>query len=609
MIQVLDQATINKIAAGEVIERPSAVVKELVENALDAKANAITVEIKEGGISFIRITDNGIGIEKSEIKTAFLRHATSKIKTMEDLLSISSLGFRGEALSSIAAVSMVELITKNKDYITGINYKIEGGLEKSFSEIGCPLGTTFIVKNLFYNTPARKKFLKSKTTEGNYISELIQKYSLSRPDIRFTFISDGKTKLQTSGDGQLKTNIFYNYGTDITKQLLQINHSLHGMKVSGFIGKPEVSRGNRTFINYFVNGRYIKSKTITKAIEDAYKDYLMNHRYPFVTLHLEIDSSLIDVNVHPTKMEIRFTNNDQVYELFYTAIYNTLNNVSLIPEVSLEKEPRVAQKNNTFNFIQSDLKIEPFEKNRIETNSESFSKTTTADKTTNTSFDVVKEKTDYEPGYKQLKISKEDFIEDTKPRFTIIGQVFDTYWLVEIDDKMLIIDQHAAHEKILYEKIIKEINDKKCLSQKLLSPIVVSLTAKEIECLKENLASFEKIGFSIESFGDKEYLIQAVPADFLSFSPKELFLDMLDGMMNNNVNFSNDLVLEKCASMACKAAVKGSNKLSMLEANKLIEQMLMADKPYHCPHGRPTTIVMTKQEFEKKFKRIVWKNH
>lgn len=592
MIQVLDQTTINQIAAGEVVERPAAVVKELVENAIDAGATAVTIEIKEGGISFIRVTDNGSGISRNEIKTAFLRHATSKIQTSEDLLCVNSLGFRGEALSSISAVAQVELITKERGEITGVRYEIHGGEEKAWEEIGCPEGTTFIVRNLFYNTPARRKFLKTKVTEGNYIQELILRYSLAHSEIRFTFITDGRNKLQTSGDGQVKTNIYYNYGADITKCLVPVEQEQNGIRLCGYVGKPELSRGNRSFINYFVNGRYIKSPVITKAVEDAYKEFLMNHRYPFVTLFLTIDSHLIDVNVHPTKMEIRFTNQEEIYHLFYDTIYTALKNITLIPEVGLEPEKRQKQ---TAPVVPQKRSAEPFEQ--------------------------VRQESDYkvQPGrqwnteppqsnlYTQFNLLKEKIIEDETPRFRIIGQVFDTYWLLEYESELLIIDQHAAHEKVLFEKLMKRLREKNGITQNLAAPIVISLSGREQEVLQENIKIFEQIGFAIEPFGDREYLITGVPADFLNIPSKELFLEMLDGMMEEHSGDKKnpEMVLDHCATMACKAAVKGNNRLSFSEAKSLFEEMLQMEQPYHCPHGRPTTIAMGKQEFEKKFKRIL----
>ena len=580
MIQVLDQKTINQIAAGEVIERPAAVVKELVENAIDAGATAITIEVKEGGISFIRITDNGSGIAKDEIKTAFLRHATSKIKTMEDLLTVHSLGFRGEALSSIADVAQVELITRENSDITGVRYEIEGGLEKSYAEIGCPVGTTFIVRNLFYNTPARRKFLKTKTTEGNYIQDLVLRYSLAHAEIRFTFIVDGKTKLQTSGDGQVKTNIYYNYGSDVTKCLLPIETKANGIKLTGFIGKPELSRGNRTFMNYFVNGRYIKSPVITNAIEQAYKEYLMNHRYPFTALLLEINSSNIDVNVHPTKMEVRFTNQEEVYQIFYNTIREALCQSTLIPECTLEPERREKKVEIPVPEMKQRV-VEPFE--TVAENSTWMKKPQVM--TSLPKREIETDKIDFS----QMNLLKEEMVVEEVPQFRIIGQVFDTYWLVEYQSELLIIDQHAAHEKVLYEKLMKRLENKEGLTQNLVAPIVVSLSGREIDVLKENADVFEKIGFRFEPFGDKEYIINGVPADFLNLASRELFLEMLDGLMEENGKRKPELVLDHCATMACKAAVKGNNQMSYAEAKSLIEQMLAMEQPYHCPHGRPTS--------------------
>lgn len=602
MIQVLDQETINQIAAGEVIERPAAVVKELIENAIDAEATAITIEIKEGGISFIRITDNGSGIAKNEITTAFLRHATSKIRSKEDLLTVKSLGFRGEALSSIAAVAQVELITRQADDITGVRYEIAGGKEKSCQEIGCPEGTTFVVRNLFYNTPARRKFLKTKMTEGGYVQELVLRYSLAHPDIRFHYIADGKSRLQTSGDGQLKTNIFYNYGSDITKCLVNIEKSENGMSLSGFIGKPELSRGNRTFMNYFVNGRYIKSNVITSAIEHAYKKYLMNHRYPFTALMLSIDSDCIDVNVHPTKMEVRFTNQEDVYHLFEDAISSALQEISLIPEVALEPESKREKKEEPV-LLSKDP--EPFETKRMtDTIKKPASKQQKPVIYTSESSPVPVLKEETRITYEQ-KSFEEEITSQEKPQFRIVGQVFDTYWLIEYAEELLIIDQHAAHEKVLYEKLMKHLSEKKGITQNLAAPVVVNLSEREIEVLQVNLSTFEQIGFQIEHFGEKDYLITGVPADFLNVPSKELFLEMLDGLVEEGSKSHPEIVLDHCATMACKAAVKGNHRMSYAEAEKLIEQMLMMDEPYHCPHGRPTTIAMSRQEFEKKFKRIV----
>lgn len=609
MINVLDSATINKIAAGEVIERPCAVVKELVENAIDAKASSITIEIKEGGISFIRVTDNGVGISANEISTAFLRHATSKIKSTEDLLTVTSLGFRGEALASIAAVSSVEVITKQEEDVTGVCYEIVGGIEKGKTEVGCPSGTTFIMRNLFYNVPARRKFLKSKTTEGNYIYDLVQKYSLAHPEIRFTFIADGKNKIQTSGDENLKTNIFYNFGPDVAKNIMSVSYKEHDMTLSGYIGRPEFSRANRMYMLYFVNGRYIKSPIIMQAIEEAYKPYLMSHRHPFVVLNMTIPSDCIDVNVHPTKMEVRFTNQQDVYELFLHSVRKCLEQATLIPEVSLEHNDKLVITKPTV----TGTHIEPFEVKREQINTVvEPSPTYSASSSNMLTGNLVQEPSLFpqfpqkdEKVFIQKNLVEEQMIQGDIPQFRIIGQVFDTYWMIEYENQLLIIDQHAAHEKVLYEKIMKHLNEKEGISQSLLSPVVVTLSGKEMQILERYQETFAYMGFRIEPFGDKEYIISAIPADFLNLQYKELFLELLDNLMINEKSTQPDYVLDHCATMACKAAVKGNHTMSYSEAKSLIEQMLQLDQPYHCPHGRPTTITMTKQEFEKKFKRIV----
>ena len=610
MIQVLDQDTINQIAAGEVIERPAAVVKELVENAIDAGATAITIEIKKGGLSFIRITDNGSGIAKDEIATAFLRHATSKIQSKEDLLTVKSLEFRGEALSSIAAVAQVELITRRPEDITGARYEIAGGKEKEWQEIGCPEGTTFVVRNLFYNTPARRKFLKTKTTEGGYVQELVLRYSLAHADIRFHYIADGRTRLQTSGDGKLKTNIFYNFGPDITKCMVEVEESRQGMTLSGYIGKPELSRGNRTFMNYFVNGRYIKSKVITSAIEHAYKNYMMSRRYPFTALNLTIDSGFLDVNVHPAKMEVRFTNEEDVYNLFFKAISDALQSISLIPDVSLSRDSNPPGPEKKTAEISAEKKgPEPFEHVRAanrkaaKDRAEASAGAVAPPPVPRAAYPKeVHESESY--SFQQIGMEVEE--SGQTPRFHIIGQVFSTYWLIEYDMQLLIIDQHAAHEKVLYEKLMRHLSEKEGLTQNLAAPVVISLTDREAAVLQEHMDYFARLGFRVEHFGEKDYLITGVPADFLNIASKDLFMDILDGLSGGSGRTGQpEAALERCASMACKAAVKGNHSMSYEEAERLIGQMLQMEQPYHCPHGRPTAIAISKQEFEKKFKRIV----
>ncbi len=597
MIRLLDQNTIDKIAAGEVIERPAAVVKELVENAIDSGANAITIEIKQGGISFIRITDNGCGIPKDQIPLAFQRHATSKISTIEDLFQVKSLGFRGEALSSIAAVSQVELITKDADSIIGCRYEIHGGTEITNEEIGCPDGTTFIMRNLFYNTPARGKFLKTNATEGGYISDVVLHFILSHPEIRFKFIWDGKIKIQTSGNGNVKDNIYNQYGPDITKALLPVGVSQNGMTLTGFIGKPELSRGTRSFMNYYINGRHIKSPVIQKGIEAAYQGFTMTNRFPFTALFLKIDSSCLDVNVHPSKMEVRFTNQEEVFELFRTGLHEILKQATLIPKVSLGKDEPAKK-------AEKKLIDPPVRTPEIPKTPEPFETKRTAQ----TPASTAARKVPVAPviKYEQQSLFQEQLLqEEDAVRFRLIGQVFGTFWLIEYKDELLIIDQHAAHEKVLYEELMKELSENHVYSQNLLAPVVLTLTHREKEVLASYQEAFTKLGFEIEEFGGDEYTVKAVPSHFLHLASRELFYSILDELLENPQGGKTELITDRCASISCKAAVKGNHTLSFSEAEKLIEKMLRAEEPYHCPHGRPTTISMTKKEFEKKFKRIV----
>lgn len=620
-ITVLDQNTINKIAAGEVIERPAAVVKELIENAIDAGANAITAEIKEGGIQFIRITDNGMGIPKEEVAVAFLRHSTSKIRSVEDLILVSSLGFRGEALSSIAAVSQVELVTKTSQSLTGVRYVIEGGEEKNIEEIGSPEGTTFLIRNLFYNTPARRKFLKSPTTEAGYISELIERLAISHPNVSFKYIVNGQIKLQTSGNNNIKDIIYHIYGRELASNLLTIDGEGEHIKVTGYVGKPVISRGNRNYMNYYINGRYIKSSMIHKAIEEAYKSYTMSHRYPFTALHINIDKEMLDVNVHPTKMEIRFKNHEEVYDVIYNAIKEALAGKNLIPDVTL-----VAPEKEEKKIISVP---EPFEKHRMESyRNKAMVKHTyniepipeviqdTEIGKLHSASNLVKENTDYEEttnqsrSYdhktEQLSLFEESILSNEgKKNNRIIGQVFATYWIVELQDKMYIIDQHAAHEKVLYEKIMASIRNKDYSSQLLSPPIIVPLNMREEEVFLKHKEELYLLGFEVESFGGKEYSIGAVPSDMYGIEPKDLFIEIIDGLVDNNPTNNQDIILEKIATISCKAAVKGNNTISQQEAESLIEQLLTLDNPYHCPHGRPTIVAMSKYEIEKKFKRIV----
>ena len=620
-INVLDKSTIDKIAAGEVVDRPSSIVKELMENAIDAKASAVTVEIKEGGISYIRITDNGEGIRKSDIKTAFLRHATSKINTSADLLSIHSLGFRGEALSSIAAVSQVECISKTPDDLTGLRYSIEGGEEKGIEEVGAPFGTTFIIRNLFYNTPARRKFLKSKTTEASYIAAIVEKIALSNPGISIRFIVNSNSKLHTSGNGRLKDIIYTIFGKDVASNIIETDSQFENMKIKGYIGKPVVTRGNRNNMVYFINGRYIKSKIINSAIEDAYKPYIMQHNYPFCVLDFLIDPELIDVNVHPSKMEIRFENQNDVYNFFYNTVSDLLKTKEFINEVKYDEDEKKDEKivsepslydnqviKPALNVRKTEKPPEPFETRRIEKIKEELS-----DKSLNIlndesnlnslpDLDVVKK---IETGSQQELFDGRFLSKKEKMKHKMIGQLFDTYWLIEYNTSLYIVDQHAAHEKVLYERTMTKLKNKEFTSQQLNPPIILTLSMEEEMLIKKFEANFKELGFEIEHFGGKEYAVYAVPDNMYSIGSEELLRDIIDNLDENSTSLKSELITEKIASMSCKAAVKGNNKLSFREADELISELLTLDNPYNCPHGRPTIISMSRYELEKKFKRII----
>lgn len=610
-ITLLDQNTINKIAAGEVIERPSSVVKELVENAIDAGATAVTVEIKEGGISFIRVTDNGSGIGKDEIEIAFKRHATSKIKCVEDLMAVLSLGFRGEALASIAAVSQVELITKTADSLSGARYTIDGGNAGEITDIGAPEGTTFIVRNLFYNTPVRRKFLKTATTEGGYIGSLIEYLALSHPDISFRFISNNQNKLHTSGNMNLKDIIYNVYGRDITNNLYEVTGKSQDIEASGFIGKPAICRGNRTYENYYINGRYIKSSIITKAIEDAYKGFIMPHNYPFSAIHFKINPAVIDVNVHPTKMELRFSNNEYIYNFVYDTCLKALKSKELIAEVSVP-EPANAVK-EPINVVKEPEKVVEKPANPIKANDCRLTAQRLPEPfEIKRSQQMVREdKVKYEEerkaeAPKQLNLFENKLLdESSRNKYRIIGQLFETYWLIEFEDKFYIMDQHAAHEKILYEKTMERLHNKTMGTQMILPPIVLSLNMHEEEIYRNNADIFKSLGYEIEEFGGSEYKVTGIPAGLPKMDYKQLLIDVLDGLSEENANKEPDIITEKVASMSCKAAVKGNNRLSFSEAFELMDELMKAENPYNCPHGRPTLIMMSKYEIEKKFKRIV----
>ena len=630
-IHLLDHNTIDKIAAGEVVEKPASVVKELVENAIDAGATALTIEIKNGGIDFIRITDNGIGIERDDVKNAFLRHATSKIEKADDLQYVTTLGFRGEALSSISAVAKVELVTKTKDSLLGTRYVIEGAKEVEFSEIGAPNGTTIIVRNLFYNVPARRKFLNSPITEGGYIADLVEHIALSKPHISFKFINGRDVKFHTSGNNDLKEIIYRIYGKDTADALVPINHKSDYMHMTGYLGKPILNRGSRGFENYFINGRYIKSKVIASAIEEGYKEFLMQHKFPFTVLHIATKPEQVDVNVHPTKMDVRITEEKAFYEDIKNTVYQALKENELIPEVALEenKKEKISYKDM--------IMPEPFEEKRLANMQVAEEKTKYSENgekygnlqeklqkweenqilgedivrllsknETKTSNNIIKAK-DHIIVEKpmQMNFFEEKLLtKEAKEEYTVLGQIFDTYWMVAFKDKLYIIDQHAAHEKVKYEEFMKKFQQKELVSQTLNPPVIVSLSAKEESVLKSNWEVFSSLGFNIEEFGGNEYALRCVPMDLYGQNEQSLFLNILDELCEDE-NKGTLTIEQKIASMACKAAVKGNNKLSTNEMMSLIDQLLELENPYNCPHGRPTIISMSKYEIEKKFKRIV----
>ena len=678
-IAVLDQQTIDKIAAGEVVERPSSIVKELVENAIDAGATAVTVEITDGGKKMIRITDNGGGMERDQVPLAFLRHATSKIEKVEDLEHIASLGFRGEALSSIAAVAQVELITKTPSALSGVRYVINGGVQESLEDMGAPEGTTFLVRNLFYNTPARSKFLKSDTTEGNYVSTLMEQLALYHPEISFKYIQNKQVKLHTSGNYNIKDVIYNIYGRDITKALLEVSYENDFMKIEGFVGKPEISRGNRTFENYYINGRFVKNRIIAKGIEDAYKGFLMQHKFPFVSLHIQMEGNDLDVNVHPSKMEVRFARGTEVYDAVYETVHKALTTREMIQTVPFGKEEPIKKQQPV---VKPGDVPEPFEmKRRAEMPEYRTQVANTVNRTSNVSIkgndrtvsapdtamdkkqfssystlprgtitmaeQAVREQKIYQtkdpftkaeeklfegtindknihekqPDAMQVNMSQEvekqqkpqqlELFEEkllapeSRSRHQLIGQIFDTYWLVQFEDKFFIIDQHAAHEKVYYERFVKRFREQTVESQYLSPPLIVSLNLQEEALLKANRKYFEDFGFEIEPFGGKEYCINAVPANLYGLTEEELFLEMLDNLASEKDKDPLGIFASRLATMACKAAVKGNHQMSDREANALIDELLTLENPYHCPHGRPTIISMTKTELEKKFKRIV----
>ena len=605
-IKLLDNHTINKIAAGEVVERPASVVKELVENSIDAKSSAITVEIKDGGISMIRITDNGIGISPQNVKTAFLRHATSKIETDLDLESVLSLGFRGEALASIAAISQLELITKTREEITGTRIELHGGEIITDEEVGCPEGSTIIMRNIFFNTPPRKKFLQSPASEAAKISDIVYKLALGHPEISFKYINNNKLVFNTTGNHNLKNCVMSVYGKEIARQSIEIKFKEGDLTLVGVLGKPTSSRSNRSYENFFINGRYIKSDIIQNAVEDAYKTILTVGKFPVAILHLVISPQNIDVNVHPTKMEVRFKDNDGIYQFIYASIRKTLTSENLIPEVHFSMPPRAVRQTPT--HTQQTIP-EPFEIRRKEDNMP----------TPRTMAPEIKPLSPYTPSPKReglfIKEEKSQNLERPKPEpraesrkvyrdYTIIGQFFNTYWMIEIDESIYMIDQHAAHERILYEKFLGDFYAHRPLKQSLIEPIIIHVSPKEKLVIEKYLDLFNQFGFEIEAFGEDAYASRTIPILFNGPAHHTILSEMLDLLMEKEIPSVYETQVNTIAVMACKAAVKAHDRLSSLECKKIIEDLMELENPYTCPHGRPTIISMTKYEIEKKFKRV-----
>ncbi len=660
-INILDNQTIDKIAAGEVVERPASVVKELVENAVDAGADAVTVEIKDGGTTFIRVTDNGAGIEKSQVENAFLRHATSKISTAEDLTKLVSLGFRGEALASIAAVAQVELITKTAEDLTGVRYAIEGGVEKEREEIGAPQGTTLIVRNLFFNTPPRRKFLKQPRTEGSYVADLMEHLAMSNPEVSFKFLFNGQTRFYTTGSGDLREIVYRIYGKDIADALTDFSYKRDGMAITGLLGKPVINRANRSYEIFYINSRYIRSNLISKAVEEGYREYLMQHKFPFCILHFQVDTEKIDVNVHPSKMEVRICDGPAFHEEVRSAVEEALRAQEMIPELSLSTEQerraetKAAEKKER---LMRNTAPEPFEKNRLAAKPEhrtepaqiqtsvpekgmppqaaavraiyeksrpaeaavlrqnqSYGAQTVIQKDTQTQqkpFLKAEQQTQREavskaePQTEQMSLFDERMLSaKAKEQYEMIGQIFETYWLISYQDKLLIVDQHAAHEKVRYERLMRRFREKETVSQNIIPPMIVTLSNLEKECFLSHAADFAALGFVIEEFGGNDYAIRGVPMDLYGFTEGSFFYEILDELAKEPGAGTVESIRSRIASMACKAAVKGNMRMSRPEMEALIDELLTLDNPYNCPHGRPTIISMSKYELEKKFKRIV----
>ena len=643
IINVLPIEISNKIAAGEVVERPASVVKELVENAIDAGATVINVEIKKGGITYIRITDNGRGMAREDAKIAFLRHATSKIKREEDLDAIYTLGFRGEALSSIGAVAQVDLYTKRPQDAEGTFMSVNGGVIGDAEDRGMPDGTTIVVNNLFYNTPARMRFLKRDASEAALVTDIMERFILSHPEISFRYIMDARDKYFTAGDGNLKGVIYAVYGKSYMNSLIPIEYETETLKITGAVGKGDAARPNRNYQSFFVNKRYVKSLKISNALEAAYKNQIMIGKHPMAILNIEINPKCTDVNVHPTKLEVKFSNEEDVLRSIYHCVQNALYAIPNVPQIEREKPEKreVARDSVT---LKSQLEIKPAKKPEKTPSApvkeiakpEPKKKEKSEYAVNNTNEYFVKRQEEIVNAFqgiaevKEQKVS-ENIAESVKmdiltkmeeensasvisqesgwgfddENVRVIGQIFNTYILAQSGDTMIIADQHAAHERLKYEELKKELEKREIASQLLLVPVTIDLTASEMAAFSENAGRFAEMGFELEEFGNNTLILRATPEPLDEDGLKNLVIELIDGFLENKQEIISEKMQRALYTIACKAAVKANHKFDNAQLEALLKEILALKNINTCPHGRPIIVTMSQKELEKEFKRIV----
>ncbi|OLS03966.1 DNA mismatch repair endonuclease MutL [Tissierella creatinophila] len=623
-IKILDESTIQQIAAGEVIERPSSIVKELIENSIDAGSDNIIIEIQDGGKSYIRVTDNGEGMNKEDIELAFKRHSTSKLQTVEDIYNVLSLGFRGEALASISSVSDVEVLSKTKNSDIGIQAFVKNGHVVESNSIGCPKGTTIIVRNIFYNLPVRQKFLKSSNIESNHISEIINKLALGNSKVSFKFIKDGNIILKTPQNNTLLNTIYSVLGKDYHKNLIPINYLVNDLKISGFISNNNLYRANRNHQYLYINGRYISNLNLSKIIEKQYKSLIPLNRLPVFILNIELSPNEVDINIHPTKQEVKFVNSEYIYNNITNIIREKLMPSVVVPEMkpfnnkgedknplpelfdSLDYTDKIEDKKDEkdINIIVKDLALDTYTLDNYTGKKEVFSVVDEKEKLSNYNkkyLNISSNKSLYKDEV-VVEQKIEDILLDIKP----IGRVFNTYILAESknENKLFFIDQHAAHERIMYEKYRREYENEKIITQGLLYPEVLQLTNQELDMVNENKDLFEKLGFILDEFGDNSIALRGVPMIFGEPKIKDLFLDILDGL-SKNIKNNYETKIEKIMKISCTNAIKSGDKIDNLEIMTLFEDLKKCNNPYTCPHGRPTLIELSKKDIEKQFLRIL----